>query len=245
MISLIVASLYAEYLCCPLAAATVMDPDFDVQNIRSRPKADILTLEPAPHARAVVAIDVTELALEIGFLTRDYAVADDEGEGCQCQQQPEAVEVNGQADEPQHHAEINGITRQAVRAGIDDGRARQTGGYIRAGPGHGHDRPGEQRQRKGKHQRSQPACRYRGRNEWQGQEPVEREPGKHRDCPRDRRPNNDIRRICCIRHAGLLNQTWHDAPYVAIAGLLLTPSPLKNLATKLQQTVEQPAASQD
>ena len=121
---------------------------FDVQNVRYRPKAEILTLEPAPHTRAVVAIDVTELALEIGFLAGDYAVADDEGEGCQCQQQPEAVEGNGQADEPQHHAEINGIAREAVRGGIDDGRARQAGGYIRAGPGHGHDRPGKQRQRK-------------------------------------------------------------------------------------------------
>src|SRR5215472_14039414 len=55
---------------------------FDVQNVRSRPEADILTLEPAPHTRAVVAIDVAELALEIGFLTRYYAVADDEGERC-------------------------------------------------------------------------------------------------------------------------------------------------------------------
>src|SRR5215831_6982815 len=114
---------------------------FVVQNVRSRPEADILTLEPAPHTRAVVAIDVAELALEIGFLTRYYAVADDEGERCQCQQQPEAVEGNGQADEPQHHAEINGIARKAVRAGIDDGRAWQAGGYIRAGPSHGRDRP--------------------------------------------------------------------------------------------------------
>jgi hypothetical protein len=141
-----------------------MDPDLMFRMFALDPEAEILTLEPAPHTRAVLAIDVTELALEIGFLAGDYAVADYEGEGCQCQQQPEAVEGNGQADEPQHHAEINGIAREAVRAGIDDGRARQAGGYIRAGPGHGHDRPGEQRQRKGKHQRSQTACRYRGRN---------------------------------------------------------------------------------
>jgi hypothetical protein len=40
-------------------------------------------LKPALHARAVAAIDVTELALEIGFLAGDYAVADDEGEGHQ------------------------------------------------------------------------------------------------------------------------------------------------------------------
>src|SRR5215471_20451919 len=189
-----------------------MDPDLMFRSSLST-QSKILTLEPAPHTRAVVAIDVTELALEIGFLAGDYAVADDEGEGCQRQQQPEAVEGNGQADEPQHHAEINGIAREAVRAGIDDGRARQAGGYIRAGSGHGHDRPGEQRQRKGKHQRSQPACRYRGRNEWQGQEPVEREPGKHRDCPRDRRPNNDIRRICYIRHGGTIETVEQPAAW--------------------------------
>src|SRR6266508_4280808 len=38
-------------------------------------------LEPAPHTRAVAAIDVAELALEIGFLAGDNTVADDEGEG--------------------------------------------------------------------------------------------------------------------------------------------------------------------
>jgi hypothetical protein len=43
-------------------------------------------LQPAPHARAATAIDVAELALEIGFLTGDYTVADDECEGHQRQQ---------------------------------------------------------------------------------------------------------------------------------------------------------------
>src|SRR5262249_46401512 len=68
------------------------------------------------------------------------------------------------------------------------------------GPGHGRDRPRDQRQRKGKHYRAEPACRYRGRQERQGHEPVEREPGKHRERPRDWRPDNDIRGICRVSH---------------------------------------------
>ena len=59
---------------------------------------------------------------------------------------------------------------------------------------------GQARQRKGEHYRSQPACWYRGRNERQGHEPSERESGKHRDRPRDRRPDNDIRGICRVSH---------------------------------------------
>src|SRR5882757_10916796 len=66
-------------------------------------------LQPAPYPRAVAAIDVPELALEIGFLAGDHAVADDKREGHQRHQQPETVEGNGQADEPQHHAEIDGV----------------------------------------------------------------------------------------------------------------------------------------
>src|SRR5215831_12281548 len=60
-------------------------------------------------------------------------------------------------------------------------------------------------QREDKDNRAEPACRYRGRNERQGHEPVEREPGEHRDHPRDGRPDNDIRGICRISHGGTLN----------------------------------------
>src|SRR5882757_5389365 len=75
-------------------------------------------LQPAPYPRAVAAIDVSELALEIGFLAGDHTVADDKREGHQPHQQPEAVEGNGQADEPQHHAEIDGVAREAVGASL-------------------------------------------------------------------------------------------------------------------------------
>src|SRR5215813_9708313 len=57
----------------------------------------------APYARAVATVDIAELALEIGFLAGHYAVADDEREGHHRHRQPEAVEGNGQADEPQYH----------------------------------------------------------------------------------------------------------------------------------------------
>src|SRR5215471_681210 len=54
-------------------------------------------LQPAPYARAVATVDVTELALEIGFLAGHDAVADDEREGHQHHQQPEVVERDRQA----------------------------------------------------------------------------------------------------------------------------------------------------
>src|SRR5205807_443514 len=50
---------------------------------------------------------------------------------------------------------------------------------------------------------SQPAGTA-GQNERQGHEPVEREPGKHRDRPRDRRPDNDIRGTRRISHGGAI-----------------------------------------
>src|SRR5690349_2392484 len=77
-------------------------------------------LQPAPYPRAVAAIDVPELAFEIGFLAGDHTVADDKRKGCQRHQQPEAVERNSQADEPQHHAEIDGIAREAVGSSVHD-----------------------------------------------------------------------------------------------------------------------------
>src|SRR5262249_58183684 len=71
-------------------------------------------LQPAPYTRAVATVDIAELALEIGFLAGHYAVADDEGEGHQHDQQPESVERNGQADQTQEHAEGDGVAREAV-----------------------------------------------------------------------------------------------------------------------------------
>src|SRR5687768_1528917 len=77
-------------------------------------------LQPAPHARAVVAIGIAELALEIGFLAGHHAVANDEGAGHECREQPEAVEGNGETDEPKKHAEVDRIAREAVGSGLDD-----------------------------------------------------------------------------------------------------------------------------
>ena len=54
-------------------------------------------LQPAPYARAVATVDITELALEISFFAGYDTVADDKREGHQRHQQPEAVEGNGQA----------------------------------------------------------------------------------------------------------------------------------------------------
>ena len=45
-------------------------------------------LQPAPHMRAVAAVDVTELELEVGFFASHYTVADDEREGRERQRQP-------------------------------------------------------------------------------------------------------------------------------------------------------------
>src|SRR5262245_60661416 len=87
-------------------------------------------LQPAPYPRVVAAIDVPELALEIGFLAGDHTVADHKCEGYQRHQQPEAVEGNGQADEPQYHAKIDGVAREAVRASLHDGRGLQAGGHF-------------------------------------------------------------------------------------------------------------------
>src|SRR6516162_1450242 len=45
--------------------------------------AGLGALHPAPYAQAVATIDITERALEIGFLAGHYPVADDEREGHQ------------------------------------------------------------------------------------------------------------------------------------------------------------------
>ena len=54
-------------------------------------------LQPAPYPRVVAAIDVAELALEIGFLAGDHSIAEDKREEHQRHPQPEAVDGNGQA----------------------------------------------------------------------------------------------------------------------------------------------------
>src|SRR5262245_50749672 len=104
----------------------------------------ITALQPAAYARAVAAVDITEPALEIGFLAGHYAVTDDEREGHQHQQEPEIVERDGQAGQAQKRGEVDGVAREAVRSAPDDGGGRQVGGTVRTGPGDRHDGPGEQ-----------------------------------------------------------------------------------------------------
>src|SRR4029450_8745780 len=87
-------------------------------------------LKPAPHARAVPAIDIAELALEIGFLVGHHTKADDEGEGHKHRKKPEIVKAKGKSDEPQHHAKVDGIAGKAEGAALDDGRDRSVGGNV-------------------------------------------------------------------------------------------------------------------
>jgi len=61
------------------------------------------------------------------------------------------------------------------------------------------------RQRDDKHHRAEQGRRQSGRQEWQGQEPVERKPGDHRERPTKRRPNDDLRGIYRAIHRGTLN----------------------------------------
>ena len=61
------------------------------------------------------------------------------------------------------------------------------------------------RQRDDKHHRAEQGRRQSGRQEWQGQEPVERKPDDHRERPTKRRPNDDLRGIYRAIHGGILN----------------------------------------
>src|SRR5215471_4947247 len=160
----------------------------------------IRALQPAPHARAVGTVNITELALKIGFFAGDYAVANDEREGHQHYQKPEIVERNGQADQTQEHAEVNGVAREAVRSALDDGSGRQVGGDVRTGPGDSNNGPGEQRQSEDKDHRAKPRCRQVGRQERQGHEPVERKSGNDAKPPCKRRSNDDLSGICRVIH---------------------------------------------
>jgi hypothetical protein len=181
-------------------------------------------LQPASYAQAVATIDITELALEIGFLAGHYAVADDEREEHQYHQQPEIVERDGQADQTQEHAEVDGVAREAVRSALDDGGGRQVGGDVRTGPGDRADGPGDQRQREDKHDRAEPACRQVGRQERQGHEPVERQPGKDGKPLCKRRPNKDLSGICRVIHGGTVNPRSLSMSPCRL-GQLLTLSP--------------------
>lgn len=91
--------------------------------------------------------------------------------------------------EPKKHAEVDGIAREAVGSGLNDGSGRHAGGHVRAGPGDSGDCPGKQRQCEDKHHPADPASGHRGRHELQGQNPLQGKPGEHRERPRDRRPN--------------------------------------------------------
>jgi hypothetical protein len=77
---------------------------------------------------------------------------------------------------------------------------RHVGGHVRAGPDDGGDRPGEQCQRHGKHRAADPARGHRSRHERQGHEPLQGEPGEHRERPRDRRPDDDVGGVCGVTH---------------------------------------------
>jgi len=114
------------------------------------------TVKPAAYSRPVATVDITELALEIGFFAGHYAVADDEREGHQHHQHLDIVERNGQADQAQEHAEVDGVAREAVGSAPDDGGGRQIGGDVRTGPGDSNDGPGGQRQRDTSNQ----SCRH-------------------------------------------------------------------------------------
>lgn len=178
-------------------------PEGDCEPLSRRlPRESICcpSLQPAPHARAVVAIGVAERALKISFLTGHHAVANYKGEGHERPDQPKAVEGNGETDEPEKHAEVDGIAREAVGSALDDGSGRHVGGHVRAGLGDGGDRPGDERQREDEHNPADPARGQRGWQERQGHGPLQGESGEHRERPRDRRPNDDIGGVCAITH---------------------------------------------
>src|SRR6516225_1996489 len=163
-------------------------------------------LQPAPYARAVATVDITELALEIGFLAGHNAVADDERKGHQHHQQPEILERDGQADQTQEHAEVDRVAREAVRSALDDGGGRPVGGDVRTGPGDSNDGPGEQRQCEDNHHCAKPACRQVGRQERQWHEPVECKPGDDGEPPCKWRSNNDLSGICLVIHGATVNR---------------------------------------
>ena len=83
------------------------------------------------------------------LVTRMFLLGQEEGH--ERHQQPDAVEDSGETNETQHHAEVDGITREAIGPCVDDGRGGHIGGYVRAGPSDGGDRPSKQRECQHKH----------------------------------------------------------------------------------------------
>src|SRR5258708_38201581 len=115
-------------------------------------------LQPAPYAPAVGAIDITELAFEIGLLAGHDTVADDEREGHQHEQPPDIVERDGEADQDSEHAHVDRVAREAVWSALDEGGGRPVGGDVRTSPRHGVERPDAQPEREDEHNRADPAC---------------------------------------------------------------------------------------
>ena len=68
-----------------------------------------------------MTIGIAELALEMGFLTGEHAVANDEDEGHERPEQPKTVEGNGETNKRKKHTEVDWIAREAVGSGLDDG----------------------------------------------------------------------------------------------------------------------------
>src|SRR5258708_16697549 len=60
-------------------------------------------LQPAPHTRAVAAIDIAELALKIRFLAGDYTVAADKSERNQRHQHPQPIQPHAPTPKPPPH----------------------------------------------------------------------------------------------------------------------------------------------
>jgi hypothetical protein len=102
--------------------------------------------QPTAHAGLIAAIDVAELALEIGFLPGDHAVTDDEIEGHQRRDDPQTVEGDREADQAKDHGEINRIAREAVGPVRDDRRCRFVGLDLRACLADRYDRPNRERE---------------------------------------------------------------------------------------------------
>jgi hypothetical protein len=121
---------------------------------------------------------------------------------------------------------LSRVARETVRSALDDGGGRQVRGDARTGPSHRSDGPGDQRQSEDKHHRAGQACRQGRRQERQGHEPVEREPGNDGKSPCKRWPNDDLSGFCRVTRGGTVPQ----GPCLCYLAL-----PLKILP-KLQET---------
>src|SRR5436190_24104995 len=66
-------------------------------------------LSPAPYPRAAAAIDVPRLALEIGSSRVITPLPMTSAKGTSVIKSQRLLKGNGQADETQHHAEVDGL----------------------------------------------------------------------------------------------------------------------------------------